>query len=277
MSHSLCVSAIGWKPFQDGEVATIFREFEIGQIECVPSRVACVTDESWESKCRSHRNFWEHQRITICAAQALLYGRDGLQLFGDDTMRAELFECLAGVLRVGSLLGAKSFTFGAPKVRQRGSMDYADAYRVAREFFRLVGREASALNSRILIEPNPQAYDCDFLTATVDAVTFVEAVDEPGCALQLDGGTMIINREDPREVIKRAGSLIGHFHASEPHLAPLTETNAKHHRLFSALLYECNYAGSVSLEMKSIDSEINGGASFSTLRRSLTNLKDYYR
>ena len=55
--------------------------------------------------------------------------------------------------------------------------------------------------------------------------------------------------DDPSSLIPSCVTVLKHFHASEPHLAPLGQGGIDH-SVFRTLLEKANYQGWVSLEMR---------------------------
>ena len=99
------------------------------------------------------------------------------------------------------------------------------------------------------IEPNPRGYGCDFITTVDEAAELVRAVDSPGFRLHGDSGELLMNDEDVERVFGEHGSLLGHFHISEPFLGGFAAPQKAHRRIAEALR-GCGYDGVVSIEMK---------------------------
>lgn len=96
--------------------------------------------------------------------QALLFGRPDLTIFAKAEKRQETFTYLVETIELGSKLGAKVLVFGAPKNRKIGGLNYEQTQEIAVEFFHKIGELAANLGINFCIEPNPQVYDCDFIT-----------------------------------------------------------------------------------------------------------------
>lgn len=104
------------------------------------------------------------------------------------------------------------------------------------------------------LEPNPEAYGCDFLTCAREGADFVAAIDSPGIGLHLDAAGMTLAGDDMAAEIERCGPLLHHFHASEPNLGPVdASTSVVEHETAAMALARAGYDGFVSIEMREPD------------------------
>lgn len=237
----LSVSAIAWNADEESRALAILAEHRVRFIEHVPARAAQALAEIQSFK------------LEFVAFQALLFGTSGLHLFQSDEQRAGLEQHLYGLCEQAGSLGARALVFGSPKNRfiDERLYDRAAAFSLALDFFRRVGKVAESHACFVCLEPNPEAYGCNFLCSTQEAAEFVRQVDSPGIKLNVDAGALAMNGEDCTVIFERYAPLIGHLHISEPHLAPvgsLTATLDSHRRLASTLRMQ-NYEGIVSIEM----------------------------
>ena len=153
--------------------------------------------------------------------QALLFGMPKLNIFPID-LAAESIDYLERHSANWSLAGRGSrLVFGSPKNRDRGQLDDQTAHKQAIEVFRQLADTAAELGVVFCLEPNPVAYQCNFMTNTDKALSVVSAVDHPGLGLHLDSGILCLNGESPEAAIESAGTWLKHFHVSEPQLAPV--------------------------------------------------------
>jgi sugar phosphate isomerase/epimerase len=248
----LAASNIAWDPSEDDAVAGILRERGFTGVEIAPGKRWESPIDATKKEIAAYRAAWEKRGLQIVAMQALLFGRADLQLFGTVTVRRALREYLTALIEMAHGLGARALVFGSPKNRKRGKMPLEEATGIAVEFFREVGAVAAARNCVICIEPNPPAYDCDFITTTTEAIAFCEAVASRGVKVNGDAGAIAMNGEDTRVSIAAAMPWLGHFHASEPSLAETTDGPVQ--AAAAEALRECGYDGWVSIEMKAVES-----------------------
>jgi D-psicose/D-tagatose/L-ribulose 3-epimerase len=245
---NLAISNIAWEPSQDDVVADVLRRAGVGGVEIAPTKWRQRPLEASSADIAAYRRRWEDRGLPIVSLQALFFGRPDLHLFGDARSRAEMLAYLRGIMQLGAGLGARAFVFGSPKNRLRGSLSLPQALDIAARFFRVAGGYASEHGAALCIEANPPAYGCDFMTTTAEAVELCRRVDHPAVRVNADLGGITMSNENVRASLETAKAFIGHFHASEPNLAPLG-TSADHDAAGSAL-EAIGYTGWVSVEMR---------------------------
>ena len=245
----LAISNIAWERHEDEAVASVMKRLGVTGVEIAPTKVWPSPLTASEADALAYRRWWEDRGIRIVAMQSLLFGRPDLVIFGDEYVRAETFEYLAGMIRLGGWLGARALVFGSPKNRQVGGLPEEEVDRIAVPFFRGLGDLAASCGTCLCIEPNPTAYACDFLTTSGDALAFVERVGNDGVGLHLDVAGMTLSGEPVDRAIARAAGAIRHFHASEAFLDAIGAGTVDHAR-FSAALAGVPYRNWVSIEMR---------------------------
>lgn len=262
------VSNIAW-PAADDEVAIAFlKDAGVGDIEIAPTRRWPDLARVNEAEARTYAEDLHARGFRICAFQALLFGKPELTIFGSDDGKACL-NYLAKVCRLARWMGAKALVFGSPKNRLRGSMPVSEAMLKAREFFKAAGDAAAEEGVVLCIEPNPDIYGCDFLQRAAETAELVREVNSPGIRMNLDMGELIHHGTEAGKAVREFLPCAGHFHASEPMLAPF-DPSREAHRAASAALREAGYVGVVSLEMKMPD----GG--LTVLKQALLDMLSVY-
>ncbi len=139
--------------------------------------------------------------------------------------------------------------FGSPKNRLIGNLSHAAAILQSAELFREVGDACAEAGSCLVIEANPVAYGADFCNTLEQAAELVAAVDSPGFGLHVDAGGMALSGENFEPVLRQAGHLLRHVHASQPNLISFANPDPIHTRI-AKLLHEIRYTGSIAIEMR---------------------------
>lgn len=244
----IAASNLAWDPDEDAQVALLMRSLGVEGLEIAPTRI-------WESPLSSssrerleYKERWAVRGITIVSLQALLFGRPELVLFESAASRTATLEFLKGMIELAADLGAARLVFGSPRNRARGTMTAREADEIALPFFRAIGDFAVEAGVVFCLEPNPVQYDCDWITTLDEGHRFAVEVAHEGIALNADTGGITLAGEDPSVVIPRAIGSIGHFHISEPNLAPIGRGTVAH-RSFAEALRASGYGGWVSVEM----------------------------
>ena len=237
----------------------------MGGVEIAPTKWRERPLEASAGDIAAYRRTWEEHGLRIVALQALLFGQPELQLLGGATGRQTMLDYLRRMADLGASLGATALVFGSPKNRIRGSLPLDDARAVASEFLRVLGHHCATRGTVMCLEANPPEYGGDFITTTDEAVELCRLVDHPGIRVNGDLGGMTIAGEDVRRAIERAAPVLGHFHASEPHLsAPGAGAD---HAAAAASLRATGYDGWVSIEMRAVGGDGNVAAIEHAIRR----------
>jgi D-psicose/D-tagatose/L-ribulose 3-epimerase len=231
----IAVSNLAWHVSDNEAIATLLNKHRIDAIDVAPGKYFPDIGAARSSEMGRVRDWWATRGIAITGMQALLFGTTGLNLFGDAGAQAALLAHLEVLCRIGSELGATKLVFGSPKSRDRSSYSDAQAYEMATTFFRRLGDLAGRHGVLFCLEPNPPRYGANFMTTSAETAQVVMAVAHSAIRMQLDTGAIAINGEDPWQVIRDYGALIGHVHASEPDLVVLGDGPADHGRTASAL------------------------------------------
>lgn len=213
------ISNIAWDVHQDDRVAGLLREFGVDCVDVAPGKYFPELSSASDRGIAQVRKAWEARGMEIYGMQALLFGTQGLNMFGSAESQAHMLSHLAHACRIAQGLGARRLVFGSPKNRDRSHLAIEEATAAARDFFSWLGDIAEDRGVTICLEPNPEVYGANFMTCTATTAHIVRLVDHPHIAMQLDIGAAEINGEDLSQLVSRYARDIGHVHVSEPNLA----------------------------------------------------------
>jgi sugar phosphate isomerase/epimerase len=262
-------SNIAWTPAQDAEVAALLRAEGFDGIEVALTRDWPDLAKADVADVRAFAARWRDEGLPIGAAQALLFGRPELVVFGTADVRRQTIDYLRLVFDLCAAAGARAMVFGSPRNRRVDGRPPAEARGIAVDFFGELAGEAEARQLALVIEANPPAYGADFVTTAAQAIDLVRAVDRPGFRLHLDLGCLRLAGEPVAETVIAAAPLLAHAHASSPHLAPLLGPKPNQDDeldAFVSALSGSGYAGAVSLEMRRSDDDQLGAFAQSAAR-----------
>ncbi len=232
---NISISNIAWNPDEDEGVANLLARSEVSMIDIAPSKYFPVPSDASDSDIGRVRRWWAERGISIVGMQSLLFGTQGLNVFGDADTQRRLLNHLRHVFRIGAGLGATRLVFGSPRNRDRGDLSDEAAAATGADFFHRAGTLAASEGVILCLEPNPVRYGANFMTSTSATAEVVARIGHENIKMQLDTGAILINGEDPAEILPRYQSLIGHVHLSEPDLVPLGSSAASHDRLAELL------------------------------------------
>ncbi|MBJ2289907.1 sugar phosphate isomerase/epimerase [Pseudomonas sp. MF5691] len=231
------ISNIAWDRTEDEAVAALLQYFAVDAIDIAPGKYFPDPTKATEQDIAQVKQWWVQRGVEIVGMQALLFGTQGLNVFGSADSQATLLAHLEAVCRIGGGLGATRVVFGSPKNRDRSGLNDQEALTVAIAFFRKLGDIARAYGVTICLEPNPIRYGANFMTSSSETAEVVRGTAHPSIRMQLDTGALTINAEDPHVVLSDCADLIGHVHVSEPDLLPLGDGGTAHELMASTLAH----------------------------------------
>lgn len=232
----ISISNIAWDVAQDNDVAKVLSDYAIPYIDIAPPKYFDIPSQAEEKEILRVKHYWNSKGIEPIGMQALLFGTSGLNVFGTTETQNLLLQHLTHICRIGSTLGAKKLVFGSPKNRDRSHLDDNQTLKISVDFFRRLGAIAEIYGVVICLEPNPECYQANFMTNSIDTAVIVREINHAHVRMQLDIGAMNINNEDPAKIIKSVAPIIHHIHISEPQLAPLSKDNPYHKKAAQAIL-----------------------------------------
>ena len=247
----LSISNIAWDVHEDEAVADLLQEFGVDAIDIAPGKYFSDPKTASRAEISALRAFWSERGIDIIGMQALLFGTSW-NLFAQPEDRAAMLAHLGGVCDVAAQLGAVRLVFGSPKNRDRAGLDDVQTEAIAVDFFRHLGDVAAARDVLICLEPNPPIYGANFMTNMSETAEMVQKIMHRSIRMTLDCGAIIINEENPKDVIPAYAELFGHIHLSEPQLATLgrRSDSDRDYALLSSVICEVLPDHIVSIEMR---------------------------
>ena len=121
------------------------------------------------------------------------------------------------------------------------------------------------------IEPNPPAYNCDFIINSQQGLELVKQTNSQGFRLHLDAAGMTLGEEDLVTSLSKALPYLCHFHISEPFLGQVGDGKVDHETL-GKTLKALNYQGWTSIEMRAQSAESN----LDSVRKALLIAQQWY-
>ncbi len=268
----LGISNIAWDVTEDESVVRLLQRFSVDAIDIAPGKYFSNPREATRDDILKVKQWWAVRGIEITGMQALLFGTNGLNIFGSSKSQTLLLQHLEAICRIGSILEAPRLVFGSPKNRDRSGIGDSEVFDVATSFFRRAGDVAATYGVMICLEPNPSCYAANFMTNTSETAHVVTLVSHSAIRMQFDTGALTINSENPAIVLSMCSELIGHVHVSEPHLLPLGDGNTDHFAMQQALSEHLPYH-LVTIEMVATHDEPH----LVSIERALSTANQHYR
>lgn len=217
---SLSVSNIAWDPTLDREVARLLLDNGVQNIDVAPTKYLSDLKSATDGEVAQIRNFWAGYGINIVGFQSLLFGTSDLNIFGSSTDRDRTISHLRTVAKIARALGAQRLVFGSPKNRDRTGLDDQTVEQIYLDFFSQLGDVGREHDLIFCLEPNPEIYDCNFMTTSLETAQVVRAVDDSNVLMQFDTGALEITGENALEEAIKNKDLVGHIHLSSRNLMP---------------------------------------------------------
>jgi sugar phosphate isomerase/epimerase len=253
----LAVSSIAWTNEEEKEIAEVLQNHGVKYVELAPTK---IWDDPTQVSARDAQKvvqWWKQYDIEVVAFQSMLFARPDLKLFESDRNRAECLRYLNDFIVLAGRMGVKRMVFGSPKNRQRGDMEYDQAFSIAVDFFTEIAQTAEDNGVVFCIEPNAPQYNCDFVTNARQGAELVRAVDRPGFGLHLDAACMALAGDDLTDSVRESKDVLKHFHISSPMLEQVEARDDVAHEHAANALREADYDGYVSIEMRPGDTGVN--------------------
>lgn len=263
----ISISNLAWDVEDDQIIKNILKEKKINTIDIVPSKYFKKFNKYELNKFIS---LWNFKKFSIHAMQSLLFGKENLNIFSGRKNQIKVFDHLEKILKIAKKLGIVYLVFGSPKNRDISKSIHNDNSIVAQRFFNELGNLAKKFDIKISLEPCPKIYGGNFLTNTFETAEFVKKLSHKFIRLQLDTGSLNINRENIDNVLKNYSKIIGHIHLSEPFLLPIKKNKRKHEK-YSNILKKYYDNKVVCIEM--LQPKTN---KIDQINNSLNIIKKYY-
>lgn len=241
-------SNIAWSPPEDPAVLALLHANGITGIEIAPTKLWPDWVGATPAAARTAKARLADAGFEVPALQAVLFGRPSARLFAADGVD-DFVAHLREVAALAAAFGARAIVLGAPKQRDRGELSQDEAFARAVPVLRGVAQVFADSGCCLCIEPNPVDYGCNFITEARQGAALVRAVDHPGFGLHLDAAGMFLAGDDLTALWPELGTLVRHYHISEPELAGFATPRVPHARNL-ATLRQAGYAGWCSVEMR---------------------------
>tara|TARA_B100000945_G_scaffold236611_1_gene192652 strand:- start:207 stop:1019 length:813 start_codon:yes stop_codon:yes gene_type:complete len=219
----LSVSNIAWDIIDEKYIFKELSKYNVLGIEVAPTKIWPEWSGANLKNAKKYKEKLYDYGLSIPALQSILYEKNNLNIF-NISCYTQFFDHFKLLCEVASGLGAKVLVFGSPKNRYLKDIKINNAYSIAKDFFIKAAEICKSYNIIIGIEPNPQEYNCNFITDPIEAIKFVKYVDHPYFMLHLDSAAILMSEVSFRSTFKRLNNIC-HYHISAPYLKPVIEKN----------------------------------------------------
>lgn len=267
----LGISNIAWDIVEDIEISSILSRLKIDAIDICPTKYFPEPSKASKKDIADIKDWWLKRGVEITGMQALLFGTEGLSIFGSKESQDAMLHYLASICRIGRYLGASRLVFGSPKSRDCTGFSKKEAKKIAISFFRRLGEIAQSYGVVICLEPTPSIYGGNFMTTNHETGELVSKIGHSSIRMQLDTASITLSGENLLNILEKYAPLIHHIHASEPNLVPLGDGEVDHNKIANILKkYFSDHL--ISVEMLATSNEAHS----ISIERSLNLAALYY-
>lgn len=253
--NKIAISNLAFKDKPLGQSLKFLQNSQISGLEIAPTLIWNDPLLVSKKERNSFKGLVSDHGLSIIALQSLLFGRPELQLISGSSRDGRLLVFLKKMVDLCSDLGGSSLSFGSPRNRVRGNLELNDAISIATPVFYELAAYAKMADILICIEPVSSEFRCDFINTIEECVQLVESVEHSHFRLLLDTGTLINNKEECRETIRRNACHISHVHINDPNLFPPSNENMEH-SIIVETLRSIDYQNWLTLEFLSRDQSL---------------------
>lgn len=239
-------------------------------IEIAPFTLADDVRSMDSGERRRLRELFQSYQLEVVGLHWLLVSPPGLHILGPDAAtRSATMKYMEALIDFNDDIGGRVLVFGSPRQRSvPPGMDPSRAFSIAVQFFKEASRYAEDRGLVIAFEPLARRLT-NFVNTVEEAIKLVEAVDSPSFRLVLDVYSMSDEGRPYGEIIRRAGSLLVHFHANDTNGLGPGFGDADYRQIISALR-DVGYDGYLSVEVF----DTSPGPEY-IARRSIENLTNF--
>ena len=268
----IAISNIAWDVSEDEKISELLSKYQIDAIDIAPSKYFPDPINTTDKDITKVKSFWTTKGFEISGMQSLLFGTQGLNIFGSKESQRIILDHLSAIARIAEGLGVKRLVFGSPKNRDRADLSDEQTLNIAKEFFTKLGNIALKYEVIFCLEPNPRCYGANFMTTSRETLDIVLAINHPSIKMQLDTGAITINNESITDILTHSQNLIGHIHISEPNLIVVGDGDTDHKNYAKAIKTHIDNP-LISIEMVATQNELH----INSIERATAFVTNIYR
>ncbi len=218
----LSISNIAWPLTLERQVLNLLNKSNLKYIDIAPSKYFSNLKDVSHHEIESLKNYFSSYNIELAGMQSLLYELKGVNIFNSRNQRLIILAYLESTIKLAESLKVKNLVFGSAQNRNiQVKITEREKEEIALEFFLKLASIAESHNVNICLEAQPKIYNSNYLNTINEVMELIKKISHPSIKLQLDIGSMILNKEEPAKYIPNISTAVAHIHLSEPHLSPL--------------------------------------------------------
>jgi sugar phosphate isomerase/epimerase len=236
----LGISELAWDKFDNLDyLLTKLISLNINSIELViPKHIEWKIPDI--NKILQITETYKNHNIKILSTQSILYNSN-IESFND----VNFLTHMNLVSNICNKIGITKLVLGAPSLRKNFDMNYLQT------IFLKLDSILYENGQTLLIEPNSQVYLGEYFFTLSEIITFIKAGSFKNIKTMIDTHNIILENQNPTNLLLNYTDYIDHVHISEIDLQPFILN--KTHMELADTLSKINYNGLVVYEAKSYD------------------------
>lgn len=159
------------------------------------------------------------------------------RIFGKKEIQTELLNSIRHACEIANTMKVETLTFNQPDLRHGSFCKEEEDFDAGVAFFADVSDIASEHSVRVVIEPCPQEYGCDFGCSLMEVSELLSYIDDPkGLGIHLNTSSLLLEEGMLKASVAAHGGTSHHVDVCDPFYRPLCDEDNSSHEPISAAL-----------------------------------------
>ncbi len=252
LSMNLSVSNLAWDSDENRQIFKKLNEVGIGQVEVALTKISSWGDLT-DEVLFTYKNLLLENSLSIKSLQSIFYNTGITSLEESDSFLSHIKK----LIHVSKILGVNVLVFGSPSLRKK----FKNHNQIIDELFLKIDEYLNDTGIEFSIEPNSKIYGGEYFFTVDEIVEFIRKNKFNNIKTMIDTHNILLESQDPVEVLNTYYEHINHIHISEKELKPFTLNDF--HITFAKVIKDKNYDRTLTYEVLKHDDFINSLSKFS--------------
>ena len=237
---NLSISNLAWDHKDLESTLKILQKYKIKKIEGVLSKI-----NKWDlidnDELKNVKTMLESFDVGMGSIQSIFYDVNIESL----NEKNKFTQHINKLIEFSKILGFNVLVFGSPNLRNGFN------YEIIVDVLKNVDVVLLENNITMCIEPNSKIYNGEYFHTITEISEFLKSNNFTNIKTMVDTHNLILEGEDPVEMIEKYFNQVHHIHVSENKLLPLS--NLVFHKKFSEKIKSLKYDGIITYELLQCD------------------------
>lgn len=237
---NLSISNLAWDHKDLESTLKILQKYKIKKVEGVLSKI-----NKWDliddNELKNVKTMLESFDVGMGSIQSIFYDVNIESL----NEKNKFTQHINKLIEFSKILGFNVLVFGSPNLRNGFN------YEIIVDVLKNVDVVLLENNITMCIEPNSKIYNGEYFHTITEISEFLKSNNFTNIKTMVDTHNLILEGEDPVEMIEKYFNQVHHIHVSENKLLPLS--NLVFHKKFSEKIKSLKYDGIITYELLPCD------------------------